>query len=371
MIETVKMKFNQTRRLSVNDVYKRLAQVLDRIPNGYPATESGVELKILAKLFTPEEAELACHMTNEPEPPGTIAERIGWEERKTYLLLKGMTKKGLLEIERGERGFDFMLIPFVVGFYENQNQTIDEEFAQLFEQYYQEGLHKMMSVSPSVHRVIPIEQTVPVGVEVMPYERASYYLDQANSWGVLRCICRVQKQLVGEGCEHSLDNCLAFSKKTGAFDRVTYIKAISKEEALEILAKADEEGLVHSTNNVQDGVNYICNCCSCSCGILRGVSEFGHLNAMSRSDFNAVVDGTLCSGCEACLDRCHFSALEMQDDICTVNLERCYGCGLCVTTCPTEAITLVQKPQSQVEPPPQTEEDWRIVRTEARKTADL
>lgn len=352
------------------DIYKKLARVLDRIPEGYPETESGVELKILAKLFTPGEAELACHLSLDPQTAKTAGLSIGWDERKTFVLLKGMTKKGLIEAERGEGGLAFKLIPFIVGFYENQNARIDEEFARLFESYYKEAFQKMMTFKPSVHRVIPVEATIPLNVEVMPYERASTYIESAKSWGVLPCICRVQKRLIGEGCEHTEENCLVFSSKPGAYKSTDAIRTITKDEALEILGNAAGEGLVHSTNNVRKGVTYICNCCSCSCGILRGLAEYGHLNAVGRSDFFVVVDEKRCTGCGACINRCQFKALEINENsgLCQVDLVRCFGCGVCISACPTEALSLKQKPPSEIEPPSVTESEWREKRASARRT---
>lgn len=355
----------------MDNIYKQLAQRLDQIPNGFPETESGVELKILEKLFTPEEAQLACHLSPEPQIAKSTAQQIGWDERQTFVLLKGMTKKGLIEAERGEGGLAFKLIPFIVGFYENQNAQIDEEFAHLFETYYKEAFHKLMMLKPSVHRVIPVETAIPLNIEVMPYERASTYIEEARAWGVLPCICRVQKRLIGQGCHHSEENCLVFSSKPNVFNRIDDIRAVTKEEALEILENANKEGLVHSTGNKQKGVTYICNCCTCSCSILRGIAEYGELNAMGRSDFYAVVDETLCTGCEACIDRCQFKALEVSDEhgVCNVNRSRCYGCGLCISTCPSEALSLKQKPAHEIEPPPLSESEWREKRAKSRKLA--
>lgn len=352
----------------MQDIYKQLARILDRIPNGFPETESGVELKLLAKLFSPEEAALACQLTLEPQTARAIAQQTGRDEQETFTMLKTMTKKGLIEIEKGESSLAFKLLPFMVGFYEHQNARIDEEFAHLFEDYYREAFNKIMSLKPSVHRVIPIEQTIPLDIEVMPYERASTYVENAQSWGVLPCICRVQKRLIGQGCNHSEENCLVFSQKPKAFDRTDAIRALSKEEALEILAAAGREGLVHSTGNVQKGVSYICNCCTCSCGVLRGIAEFGELNAIARSDFHISIDESLCSACGLCIDRCQFKALEIHQDknVCSVNLVRCYGCGLCVSACTSGAFSLVQKPPVEIEPPPVTETEWREKRAKAR-----
>jgi NAD-dependent dihydropyrimidine dehydrogenase PreA subunit len=350
----------------MNSVYKKLALELDKIPNGYPKTESGVELKILTKLFTPEEAELASSLSLIPESVNEVAQKNNIAEIEAKTMLIGMVKKGLIELKKDEsKGLVFCLIPFVVGFYERQNAKIDQEFAKLFEQYYKESFYQSMTGDPSVHRVIPIEKTIPVNIDVMPYEKASTYLDNANSWGVLNCICRVQKNLIGEGCDHPIENCLVFSPKVGVFDRTKDIRALSKKEALDILAEADRTGLVHSTNNAQQDVNYICNCCTCSCGVLRGIADYGKLSSVASSDFYATVDKKLCNGCEVCIDRCQFNALTMKDNVCNVDTIFCYGCGLCVTTCDVEAIRLYQK--DKVTLPPQSEEDWRIVREKNRK----
>lgn len=351
------------------DHYQNLAGQLDRIPNGFPKTDSGVELKLLAKLFSPEEARLAASLTLEPQSIPGIAQNTGTDEPVAKSLLIGMVKKGLIDMRRQEgKGFVFFLIPFVVGFYERQNARIDKEFAGLFEQYYHEAFHHTMLRSPSVHRVIPVERTIPVNIDVMPYEKASTYLDEAKSWGVLNCICRVQKRLIGEGCDHPLENCLVFSARPGAFDRRDDIRGISREEALEILAEADRQGLVHSTNNAQDGIEYICNCCTCSCGVLRGMVEYGSKNPIARSDFYAQVDPDLCSGCETCIERCMFGAIHMDGDVSVVERADCYGCGLCVTTCPDEAIALLQKSTEELTPPPPTEEEWRFEREKSRQS---
>ncbi len=351
----------------MHSAYKTLAQKLDQIPNGYPPTKSGVELKILAKLFTVEQAELANFLSLTPLSIKEIAEQAKSSESEVKPQLLNMVKKGLIEIKReAGKGFVFSLMPFVVGFYERQNAKIDQEFAELFEAYYHEAFHKIMMVDPSVHRVIPVERSIPVNIDVMPYEKASTYLDEANSWGVLNCICRVQKKLIGEGCDHPIENCLVFSAKVNAFDRTDDIRSLTKEEALQILEEANKAGLVHSTNNAQKDVNYICNCCTCSCGVLRGMSEKGCLDAVSASDFFASVDDKLCNGCEVCIDRCQFNALKMQDGISTVNTKFCVGCGLCVTTCCTEAITLTQKEKEHLKLPPISEEAWREKRNNAR-----
>ncbi len=351
----------------MNNPYEKLADELDRIPNGFPRTKSGVELKLLAKLFSPEDAALASTLGLAPKSLEEIARENGMEEAETKATLISMVKRGLIDLKREEgRGFMFHLIPFVVGFYERQNAKIDKEFAELFEQYYHEAFHRTMLAQPSVHRIIPLEITIPVDIDVMPYEKASTYLDQAQSWGVLDCICRVQKRLIGQGCSHTVRNCLVFSPKPGAFQKSAEIESLTREEALEILAEADREGLVHSTNNAQNEVYYICNCCTCSCGVLRGLVEYGSENSIARSDFYAVVDPDRCTGCEVCLERCTFHAMSLVDGFCEVDHASCYGCGLCISVCESGALRLVHKSPEELAPPPEDDEAWRRLRAASR-----
>jgi len=347
--------------------YDLLADELNKIPNGFPRTESGVELRLLAKLFSAEEAAIASTLGMEPRSLMEIAEENHLSEPEAKQKLIAMVKRGLIDIKREEGvGFAFHLIPFVVGFYERQNAKIDREFAELFEQYYHESFHRTMLSEPSVHRIIPLEKAIPVDIDVMPYEKASTYLDQAQSWGVLDCICRVQKKLIGQGCDHSVRNCLVFSPKPNAFDRSGEIETLTREQAMEVLAEADREGLVHSVNNAQSEVYYVCNCCTCSCGVLRGMVEYGSANSIARSDFYARVEEDLCTACESCLDRCQFHAMTMVDGACQVDRASCYGCGLCISACETEALSLIQKSPEELIPPPADDREWRKKRAAER-----
>ena len=121
------------------DAYRRLAQRLDAIPNGFPATESGVELKLLAKIFTPEEALLASEMRQTLEPANVIAARVGMDPKWTHRTLKSMVRKGQIRVGRKDRALAFGLMPFVVGFYEEQLPRMDAELALLFEEYSREA----------------------------------------------------------------------------------------------------------------------------------------------------------------------------------------------------------------------------------------
>ena len=202
-----------------DDVYRRLARRLDEIPNGFAPTESGAELRLLENLYAPEEAGLACTMSLKPETPEQIAQRVGADAATVALRLREMCGKGLIRSTGGESGPTYSLLPFIVGIYENQLLRMDEKMATLFERYFVDsGGGSPADGGTSVHRIIPVEQSVPLDLEIFPYERASELLDRASSWGVRDCLCRVQQQLIGKGCDHTVENCLMFSPRPGAFD---------------------------------------------------------------------------------------------------------------------------------------------------------
>ena len=349
------------------NIYRKLAQRLDAIPNGFPATESGVELRRLAKIFTPEEAALAGVMRLTREPAADIATRAGVDPDAAYRTLKGMARRGLIRAKKGQGQFIFGLMPFVVGIYEEQLPRMDAELAALFEQYYQETQGgAIIRDMPSVHRVVPVEEAIPFDLEIFPYEQTTELLEGAKSWGVRNCICRVQQRFVGKGCDHPVENCLMFAPVEGAFDHSEVTRAITKEDALRILHEAEEAGLVHCPGNYRDGVHYICNCGTCCCGILRGVAEFGIPTAIAHSDFHTVVDAEECIGCGDCIERCQFGALAVPEDICVVDYAHCVGCGLCATVCPTDALCLERRPEGEVPPPPADIKEWMVQRAQER-----
>jgi ferredoxin len=348
------------------EFYRTLAQRLDAIPNGFPATESGVELRLLAKMFTPEEAALASVMRLTFESAADIAARAGVDAHAARRTLKSAARKGLIDAHRGEGQLAFRLRPFIVGSYEAQLSRLDAELAELVEQYVFETRGIVAQDGPSVHRVIPVGEAIPFELEVYPYERASELISNAKSWGVRNCICRVQQKLVSKGCDRPVENCLVFAPVEGAFAHSKVDREIAKAEALRILYEAEEAGLVHTSGNYRDGNFYICNCCTCCCGILRGVAEFGMPTAVARADFHTLVDDELCTGCGNCIERCQFGALSVPEDVCVVDPARCVGCGLCATVCPVDALHLERRPEGEVPIPPANSKEWMIRRAEER-----
>ena len=355
-----------------NDPYKCLAERLDALPNGFPPAPDGAELRLLGKIYTPEEAALAAELRLTLETPAQIASRLseaGWESMDVQALrdlLKNMVGKGLITAGRTEGGLGFGLMPFVVGIYEAQIGRMDAELARLFEDYYLQSFGQVLALQPAFHRVVPIGEDVRMDMEIRPYETASEIVRHAKAWGVNDCICRVQKALIGEACQHPLDVCMILSQKPGAFDNSPLFRVLTMDQALDTLQRAAKAGLVHSVSNVQEEISYICNCCTCGCGILRGMAELGIANVVARSAFVNQVDEALCVGCEDCLAMCQFQALSLVDGMLQVNQTRCTGCGVCVSSCLEGALGLVRRPLEEILPVPDREIDWRLQRSTAR-----
>jgi electron transport complex protein RnfB len=347
-------------------VYEALAQKLDALPNRFPSTKSGVHLRLLAKIFSPEEACTAALLSSDPEPVNEIAVRTASDADQLYQQLKSMARRGLIQVEMEKGVPHFKLMPFVIGIYENQVDSIDAELAQLFEQYYQEAFMDAMRVQPQFHRVIPVGEAIRNSMEIHPFESVIELVNNAKAWGVLDCICRKQKALIGDPCKHPLDVCMTLSDRPGSYDNNPVVRALTREQALATLKRATDAGLVHTVSNNQQGVTYICNCCTCSCGILRGMAKLGIANVIARSAFVNTVDETLCNACGTCLDYCQFGALSVNGSA-QVNAMKCVGCGVCVPACPNEALKLARRPENEIKPIPETYAEWSDLRTSALK----
>jgi NAD-dependent dihydropyrimidine dehydrogenase PreA subunit len=118
-------------------------------------------------------------------------------------------------------------------------------------------------------------------------------------------------------------------------------REINGAEAIAILRRCAELGLVHQTANT-DKPDVICNCCECCCVLLSPVLRYGMDQVISKSRFRSSIDYELCTDCLDCVNRCQFGALEELGGKVVAYQEKCFGCGQCVTVCPTEAIAMVE-----------------------------
>lgn len=340
------------------EAYHRLAKVLDTLPNGFPATESGIEIRILKRIFEPDEADLFCDLKLTPETAARISDRTGRPLEGLEQKLVSMWKKGELWAFELDGVWVFKMAPWVVGIYEFQLNRMDREFAAMCEEYSAHWGRQFLSYGPQVMQVVPIEKEIPVKQEALTYQQVSGLIENARSYMVNECICKKQRGLLGEPCSKPTKVCLAMAPVPGVFEKSSWGgDIITKEEAYEVLRKAEEDGLVHLTSNVESGQWFICNCCGCCCGVLRAAG-MGLPNVVN-SHYYAEIDPDLCSACGICADeRCQVKAIKKGDDSCSVIQRRCIGCGLCATTCPSEAIRMVHKKLEDRVYPPKDEDAW-------------
>jgi Pyruvate/2-oxoacid:ferredoxin oxidoreductase delta subunit len=314
-------------------------------PQGFPATKSGVEMDILRHLFSEDEAELMLHLRPYPEPPSAIAERTGGEEKELSDKLYDMSRRGL--ILRGRVSEDeafYFLAPWVVGIWEFQLKNLTDDNIKLYEQYHEEAMvPERKKTKTAGFRVVPVEQEIQEDSEVETYEKVSEIIESSTKFAVADCICRKEAEMFGHACDKLMEGCMMFDMAADYYIENEFGREITKEEAKQVLKKAEEDGLVHHSSNHLGKKIFICNCCGCCCKALAHVTKHSNPDAIAKSNYYAVVDEDSCSSCETCVERCQVNAIQMEDDIAVINKDACIGCGLCVSSCPTEAITMVRK----------------------------
>ncbi|MCZ7553507.1 MAG: 4Fe-4S binding protein [Anaerolineales bacterium] len=330
------------------DVYQRLARHLDQLPGGFPPTQTGVELRILERLFTPAEAELALRLTLIPERAAVVARRAGMDEAQALAMLSEMALKGLiLETSRPGRPPRFMALHFVVGIWEFQVNRLTPELVRDVDEYFATLFDPQIWQKAPQLRTIPVGEALAAPSEVLLYENAEAMLRRGARFAVTPCICRQERQLAGEGCGKPLETCLSLDGAADGAIRQGRGRAITLEEALHILQSANCAGLVLQPGNSKDA-QYFCCCCGDCCGVLRNVKRHPQPGRLISSAFYAVSAAALCSGCGECLERCQMDAISLAEGWAAVDRERCIGCGLCVTTCPSGALRLERKPAAEL-----------------------
>jgi electron transport complex protein RnfB len=336
------------------DVYARLREFMDALPGGYPATPSGVEIKLLKKLFTPAQAELTMQLGKEPEEVPSIAARTGRDEAELAEKLEELALKGcIFRVRDGEKRL-YQAFQFLVGVYEFQVNHLDREFCELFEEYLPHIGLSMAQVKTSQMRVIPLESSVEAAPAVETYNRIRDLVREQDVISLSECICRQEQGLLDNECEKPKETCIGFGDFAQYYIDNGLGRQLNVDEALEALDRAEDAGLVACPTNSQK-ISAICCCCSCCCPILRFAKMTPRPGDTVTSYYEASIDAEECTGCGLCADRCQMDAIQETDEAWEIVDGRCIGCGLCVAECPVDAITMEAKPGTV--PPPSTFDD--------------
>jgi len=329
-----------------NNIYRRLQEKInDLFP--FPASPSGVELKILKILFTEEDAEFYMKMSPNPETVEMVSQTIGEEIDITKENLKKMLQKGTVLCMEKNGETLYSPAPYIVGLYENLAHSMDEATAELLEQYHNETFFEHIAKNlPPVLRFIPIQEALQTGSQVFPHDDVMKILKSKKKIAVIDCACRKQVKLTGAPVK-PIEVCFSFDgfadyyvnkRKQGRF--------ISLEEAIEIQTQCEQAGLISQSTIIKDH-EILCHCDK-DCFIFRSFERSSPAKSL-QSNYYSEIDSESCIGCEDCVDRCQIKAISMgQDQVAVINLGRCVGCGLCATICPSEAISLMLKPEAEL-----------------------
>jgi electron transport complex protein RnfB len=327
------------------EVYTQLRKFLDNMPGCFPTTESGVEMKILKKLFTTEQAEITMKLTPMPEPVSQIAPRLGMREEEAAEKLEELAKEGsILRLRAGEV-VHYAAVSFVVGIYEFHVGTIDRELAEYMEEYFPYIAKAWESVGTKQLRVVPIEAALQDEKKVGTYAQIRELIKDKQLISVAPCICAKEKHLVGEPCSRPEERCIQFDMAAQYFIENGLSRQITQEELMDLLKMGEEKALVLSPGNSKEIIN-ICLCCGCCCGFMGVLKRFDRPADHCGSPYQAKIDPEACVMCGTCEDRCQMEAIKEGDGAYEVEDARCIGCGLCVPTCPEEAIAMVEKPEA-------------------------
>ena len=338
----------------MDDIYEELRAKLDDLATGFPATESKIEIKLLKRLFTVEEAELYMQMSPFLEKPADTAKRLERDVAELEPVLERMAQKGHLFRKRQGERVRYSAVPYVVGIFEHQLGRMDEGFARDHEEYFEAVFGKtIQSFKTPVLRTIPINRQMVADYPVAPFEDVLQIIENQKKIAVAPCVCRTTKKLAGDECDKAVENCFSFGSHAEYYVENGMGRYITVDEARQIVKKNEEEGLVMQPFNSQK-IGGMCSCCGDCCGVLRSLKMHPSPAEMVQSNYFARVDEEECTGCETCLERCQIDAIEVEDGIAEIILNRCIGCGLCVTTCPVDAIELTKKPEEELYEPPKS-----------------
>jgi Pyruvate/2-oxoacid:ferredoxin oxidoreductase delta subunit len=324
--------------------------------------------EILEILFSPDDAALAARLPVVPTTLADLARRTGADGADLRARLEAMADKGLvLDLHDARTGATtFMLAPPVVGFFELSMMRLSdglpkERLARAYEAYMACDSTfdaEVCAVPTSISRTLVQETALydDLASEVLDWDRATAYLEQADALAVTNCFCRHVATHLGTACDYPLETCLSLGTAARYLIRHGHARQIGKEEGRELLEAAREHGLVQIGDNVQRELSYICSCCSCCCVELRSAQR--GLPVMQPSAFQPAVDDRRCTACGNCLRACPVQVISIVPQAvrqtgaaaatapltCAVDLGACIGCGVCVGACSQGALTMVRRP---------------------------
>jgi NAD-dependent dihydropyrimidine dehydrogenase PreA subunit len=364
-----------------DDIYRRLAKHLSSLGMGYPEKEDLLE--ILKENFTPLEAEVALAIPTKviPLEPVSISkivppQNISMEELES--ILSNLAQRGLLfskKMKDGRTGY--ALQQFGYGFpqtffWRGVNTPNARKMAELVAKYSgKEQLREGYgNTKTKAFRYVPATPSFePDSHAVFPFEMMEQVIEKVKVIALVHCPCRATAHLIGKKrCDHSLENCIKYDDLAEYLIDKGIGREITKKEALEVIRRSEEAGLVHLVDNAREGVKHTCNCCGCCCwsvGTIRRKKI--PRDVLMATYFLRETDKERCTGCGACVEICPVQVIKMEGDFPVIDKDWCIGCGVCAVPCPAAAVKLVRK--SSALPPKDFKELHQEILRERKTTA--
>lgn len=324
------------------DAYERLAEMFDQMPPGISFAPSIME--VLRLQYTPEEADLAVNVGLKGVKLDQIQERTGIDRERLKRILGKMADKGTIWITPQSDNPNYRSVgiggPGLIetGAWGNIRFPYSVPLMKAMAKFQHEWAVGGLPAFPApTSRVWATPAALPHDAD--PSENVAEMIKQAGYWSVSTCSCRLPHWVADPGnhCSHLLETCILLGKMGRWCVEHGMAREIGYPEAVEILRRCNEDGLVHT----YDPNWAICNCCADCCVFFVSLRETG-ANVIQRSDFVARIDAEKCTACGTCADRCPVDAVVV-DDFAVVDTDKCLGCGVCFPTCSSKSLTLVRR----------------------------
>jgi len=352
------------------DIYRKLQEHLDTLPIGYPPTESGVEIRVLKHLFTPDEAGVAINLLLDSQSLANIHKRLGEmriPHRELEQILDRMYRKGTIfrTVQHGEKCYSNATL--VLGIWENQVERLTKEFVDDLQQYFEEAFDEDLNRGKTpTFRTIPVEKSIPIPNEfrVASYDEVRVLVEEAgNQIAIANCVCRQAMDVIGKNCSATnlRETCLLFKETAEHHCHLGVARPITREDAFRILEEAQQARLVLQPENAEYP-QFVCCCCGDCCEILTRVKRLPRPAELCATNYYCEVVPERCEACETCIDVCQMDAVSVVNEVAIIDLDRCIGCGNCVVSCPSQARRL-QKKEKETVPPEDTEALYTLIET--------
>jgi ferredoxin len=279
------------------------------------------------------------------------AQRKGFSDAEIDENIDKLIKESFIERHYSESKVDFAR---VLGAFVAENQVrkkkgtaLGKRYAKYWMDLAEVSTYNLPTKTPYA-RVLPVEKTIPTSGQVerieiketiedtsqaVPYDFVTEMIRNTDRIALAECYCRLSMEMAGKPCSHEKETCFLFNEAARSLIETGVAREVSVDEAIEIVRRCEEAGLVHNVNNCEDEITFLCNCCPCCCPILGALNK-GLTNVGQPSRFIPQFDQNSCQTCGTCVEICYVHALSLVEGAILFDDAKCIGCGLCASHCP-------------------------------------